>query len=362
MPPSEAPIATGLAAVLARHLAGDRGRVGGKVREGVGASCHPLAVAMAALVEGDRVPALLGEPAGRLRPGVARLSAAVQEEDRAPGLPHLAGDEPVAVRAEKRPAHRSTVRPLGEEGQDALLVHLVADGEVMVPARECRAPWRWASDRGKLLRRTRRRYRASRPRRGSATAIEATSSSVSVWRDPRMQAASALRSLFVCSAKARNMRCIGIGQFVERGRLHGVRDAQRQADPVTRLDRRARRGAASDPRRVDEREMRRDPRAHRIAHDVGARDAEMVEKPARIPGHDRRNCSPPGGRAFRFGHGRDCRARSPGSRRGSASSPTGYSTQLTAWFEAKPWMSRIGSRAPVSGVTSMIGDADAARN
>jgi hypothetical protein len=28
-------------------------------------------------------------------------------------------------------------------------------------------------------------------------------------------------------------------------------------------------------------------------------------------------------------------------------------TQFTAWFEAKPWMRRIGSPRPVSGFTSI---------
>ena len=66
-------------------------------------------------------------------------------------------------------------------------------------------------------------------------AMLATSAALSVWREPRMQAASAGRSLLVCSAKARNMRCIGSVSAVERGRLHRVGDAERQADAVDQM-------------------------------------------------------------------------------------------------------------------------------
>ena len=50
-----------------------------------------------------------------------------------------------------------------------------------------------------------------------------------------------------------------------------------------------------------------DARAHRIAHDKGLRDAEMIEEAARILGHDRCRI---GFRIIELAalrHGRDCR-------------------------------------------------------
>ena len=95
--------------------------------------------------------------------------------------------------------------------------------------RECRAPPPAASSR-RASRGRRRSCRASRPRPASAASMRAASAGVRLRREPRTQAASAARSLFVWSAKARNMRCIGSARLVERRRLHRFGDRLRQAD------------------------------------------------------------------------------------------------------------------------------------
>src|SRR6185369_15216072 len=53
----------------------------GEVGEAVLLIRCPVAVAMAALVERDHAPAVLVQRRGRVRPGVARLPAAVQQDD-----------------------------------------------------------------------------------------------------------------------------------------------------------------------------------------------------------------------------------------------------------------------------------------
>ena len=98
------------------------------------------------------------------------------------------------------------------------------------------------------------------------------------WREPRMQAASALRSLLVCSAKARNMRSVGSVSIVERGRLHGIGDAERQARAFDEVDAEPAEQERAHALGMVERQSGRDARAHRVAHHVGPVDAEMVEQ------------------------------------------------------------------------------------
>src|SRR5713101_4930810 len=79
----------------------------------------------------------------------------------------------------------------------------------------------------------------------------------SVWREPRMQAASARRSDLVCSAKTRNWRPTG---------------AVDEVDPEPAEDQRAR------PRGMTGGQERADAGPHRIAEEVGATEPEVVEQ------------------------------------------------------------------------------------
>ena len=124
-----------------------------------------------------------------------------------------------------------------------------------------------------------------------------------------MQAASALRSDLVCSAKARNVRPCGSLHVRERRRFERIRDRFRQPDAIHQPDAEAAEDDAARARRMRERQERRDARAHRIAHDVGARDVEMIEQRADVLGHDGAVI---GGGVVELGRkrrGRDCRAR-----------------------------------------------------
>ena len=104
-----------------------------------------------------------------------------------------------------------------------------------------------------------------------------------------MQAASALRSDLVCSAKLRNERPTGCVTSASDGASSAATMvcARPVLWPSTRLTPR--------PPRIAERTragwLRQreggDARAHRIAHDVGALDAEMIEQRAHIVRHQR---------------------------------------------------------------------------
>ena len=135
-----------------------------------------------------------------------------------------------------------------------------------------------------------------------------TSSRLKVWREPRRQAASARRSDLVCSAKARNMIGGRIGHVGERRRFERVRDRVRQPHPLDETDAEAAENGGAHPVGMRQREESRDPRAHRVAHDVGARQTEMVDQRAHVVGHDARCDRRPGRRACWRRRGRDCRA------------------------------------------------------
>ena len=96
-----------------------------------------------------------------------------------------------------------------------------------------------------------------------------------------------------------------------------------------------------------ERQQRRHPRAQRIAHDVGARDVEMIHQRAHIAGH---GGDVIGGRVVEFAGiamaaivERDDAAAAPFS----SDTQVGY-TQFTFLFDAKPCTSTIGSPSPSS--------------
>ena len=96
MPPSDAPIAIGRLPLRCSQCRGDRRRVRGKIREGVIAARDPLAVAVAALVERISHRARTRQMLGGSPPGVARLSAAMQQHHRLARIAIDVGDQPVA--------------------------------------------------------------------------------------------------------------------------------------------------------------------------------------------------------------------------------------------------------------------------
>ena len=118
--------------------------------------------------------------------------------------------------------------------------------------------------------------------------IVATISAVIGARDERMHAARAFRSLFVCSAKARNVRAVGL---VTSSMLSASRD--RAIGPVPAMPRTMLKPRPPKTRRPTrsgcvERQKRGNARAHRIADDMRTRDAEMIEQAASVFRHQRR--------------------------------------------------------------------------
>ena len=121
----------------------------------------------------------------------------------------------------------------------------------------------------------------------TGTAMRATSSLVSRPREPRRQAASASRSERVWSAKARKVRPTGSltsssdGASSARATFSPGPPPSIMAMPMPpRIAERSRSGPV-------QREPGRHPAAQRIAHDVGALDAEMVHQRDDVAGHDR---------------------------------------------------------------------------
>ncbi len=140
-----------------------------------------------------------------------------------------------------------------------------------------------------------------------------------------------------------------IGDIGERRRLQRIGDARR-AGPRRRPGgcraRRARRSARA--RGCLQRQKRGDARAHRVAHDVGALEPQMVDQRAHVLGHRGGVIV---GRIVELAstrRGRDCRARSRGGRRAvSVATQPGW-TQFTSLVDAKPCTRTIGSPSPSS--------------
>ena len=103
-----------------------------------------------------------------------------------------------------------------------------------------------------------------------------------------MQAASALRSLPVFSAKARKVRAVAL--------LTSSMLSASSACAIGAGSRHRPHHVAAEPGEdgaahalgVLKRQERGDARAHRIAHHIGPGDAQMIEQAARVLGHQRR--------------------------------------------------------------------------
>ena len=106
--------------------------------------------------------------------------------------------------------------------------------------------------------------------------------------------------------------------------------------------------------RMRQRQQGGDPRAHRIADHVRLLDAEMVEQPARILRHDRHavGCGSCGLPLSPWPRLSKAITRRPAATRSRTHE---VETQLTRWFEPKPWMRSVGM--PVALVDE--GDLDA---
>ena len=103
-----------------------------------------------------------------------------------------------------------------------------------------------------------------------------------------MHAASALRSLRVCSANARNVRAVGLVTWSMLSASSARATGPVPATPRTMLIAEAAEHEAAHALGMRKRKERRDARAHRIADDVRALDLQMVQQPARIFRHQRR--------------------------------------------------------------------------
>ncbi len=193
------------------------------------------------------MPALLGEPAGRPRPGVARLAAAVQEEDRAARpVPSRWRRDGCRPRREKSGSSVPS-GPLGEEGRGRLACGPCLRRRGCGPGPGMSSALAFGMSAASSCAGAGDGIVASRPRRGSATAIEATSSSVKRLARAADAGGERLEVALRLLGEGAEHALHRIGQFVERGRLHGVRDARAAGRPRARGGCRARRGAASAP-------------------------------------------------------------------------------------------------------------------
>ena len=195
-----------------------------------------------------------------------------------------------------------------QEIEHARFEHPVADRQHVVAARNIERP---------PVRDQRRASSCAEPATSSlvptatstGTSIAAHLSRDSVCREPRMQAASAFRSDLVCSAKARNVRPNGSRTSASDGASSASAIDAGSADAVDQADAQSAEDRAAHPLRMRERQERGDAGAHRIAHDVGARDIQMIEQRAHVLRHDGAVI---GGRIVELGsmrRARDCRAR-----------------------------------------------------
>ncbi len=140
-------------------------------------------------------------------------------------------------------------------------------------------------------------------------AIVATISAVIGARDERMHAASALRSLFVRSAKARNVRAVGLVTSSMLSSFERPRNRPRSGHAADHIDAEPAEHEAHDAIRMRERQKRGNARAHRIADDVRARDAEMIEQAAAVFRHQRRTVVGQFDKASGSRHDPGCRTR-----------------------------------------------------
>src|SRR4029077_15598627 len=135
------------------------------------------------------------------------------------------------------------------------------------------------------------------------TSMVASCSGVIFSRGPLMQAASAFKSLRVDSAKALKVRAVLLVTSSMRGASSALaigplptmpRTMLIPSPPIIRLRTRLGGGGAREggirahTLRWGAREKGGDPRAHRIAHHIGPRDAEMIEQPPPVLCHRRR--------------------------------------------------------------------------
>ena len=193
---------------------------------------------MAALIERVGGGAGAREMLGGAAPGMAGLSAAMQQQHRLAGIAEHIGDQPVAGGAGEHRGcglqmpHGAVLR--GMSSTPALNT-LVADRDHVVAARDVERLRRWE---------TAPRVRAASPAMSSlvptATSVGAAIAldllACSVWREPRRQAASARRSDLVCSANRRNALPIGSVTSSIEGASSASRDVVGQARDLDQLD------------------------------------------------------------------------------------------------------------------------------
>src|SRR5829696_79448 len=181
-------------------------------------------------------------------------------------LAHMAstthGDRPATSATPRRP-----LRPHPQEGEHPLLMHLVADGHVVVAPGNVEGA-RVRHEGGELVRRSGDPVRGADrdegrdgdaghllPRHDLPRAPDAGGESLEVLLALLGEAAEAARR------RVRN--------GLHRGRLHGIRDREGQPDSVDELVAEPAEHRRTHPVLMLKGEIRRDARSHGIAHDVG---------------------------------------------------------------------------------------------
>ena len=184
--------------------------------------------------------------------------------------------------------------------------------------RECRRSARCGTG-ARAARGRRRRRRACRRRSAPGSRFSARSAGSSALRAPRTQAASARRSLRVDSAKPRKILSIEFSMSsIRSASIASARPPGRPAS-CDEILADAAQNERAHPLGLRERQDRRDARAERIAHDVGAGDGEMVDEIGDVAGHQVERILRGIIELLRTGHARDCRGRRRGGRLRSGS-------------------------------------------
>jgi hypothetical protein len=89
----------------------------------------------------------------------------------------------------------------------------------------------------------------------------------------------------VASAKARNIRCVGVDEPGERGRLHRLGNGKRKPGAIDKMMAETAEDHRPHAARMSFGKKGGDPRAHRIAHHIGRLYAEIIEKRASVFRH-----------------------------------------------------------------------------
>ena len=210
---------------------------------------------------------------------MAGLPAAVQQQHRRPLLAEHVGDQAVAGRAGEDRGRGLDLRFMGARSRNcstpalntlsptASMWSRPGISSAWAPGMSAASVVRGAGDR--VLGADRDQHRNADG--GGLLARERLARAADAGRERLQVAAGLLR-------EGAERAALRIGHRSERRRLQRVGDALRQADAVDQMDAEAAENGGADALPGAAGQERGDARAHRIAHDVGARDPEVIHQ------------------------------------------------------------------------------------